>query len=169
MITCKYCGTELKTDKQNNTLYFCNYCDLSFEMKDTCLDRKRVDPIPHIYELDFYKPTKKLLKENTVILFHILAECRAAWYANYSLMMKLKSLEPEQVDEELTKKIKALYNEYIKITKQKFIIENILLEKAGFVPTKLTKEFLGGLLDQSKAISEKPMYIYVKTDKSKAV
>lgn len=162
MITCKYCGTELKADKDNAELFNCSYCDMSFEIQETSKDRKRISPIPELYDLSYYKPTKELLEESPVILFHILAECRKDWYQNFSLMKKLKSLDPEEVNEELNSNIKALYNEYIKITKQKFIIENILLEKAGFVPEKLTEEFLNSLLQQGQSIAAKPMYIYVK-------
>jgi hypothetical protein len=166
LITCKYCGTELKALSKSdpNTRYHCNYCDLSFEKTDTCKDRERINPIPEVYDMNFYRTTQELLNENTVILFHTLAECRKSWYNNFTLLQQLKSLEPSDVEdyESLSKQIKSLYNEYIKLTKQKFIIENILLEKAGFVPDKLTEEFLSNLLIQSKEISEKPMYIYIK-------
>lgn len=163
MNTCKYCGTELK---EKDSLYHCSYCDLSFEIQETCLDRKRMKPIPELYDFNYYKSTKDLLEENTVVLFHMLSECRKDWYTNFSLLSQLKNAEPsEDKEEEESNKIlyKQLYNEYIQLTKQKFIIENILLEKAGYVPEKITKEFLGSLVEQSKAFAEKPMYIYIKS------
>ena len=166
MITCKYCGTELDFigEKESKQFFHCNYCDISFEKQETCYDRKRKASVPPHYDSNYYQPTNQLLKLNTVELFHLLSDCRKDWFTNYSTLQSLKKLKND--DPSKTKQVDEMYkplnHEYIKMSKQKFIIENILLEKAGFLPEKITNEFLSMLVEEGTKSSQKPMYIYVK-------
>ncbi|MEB6550217.1 hypothetical protein MXL46_14065 [Heyndrickxia sporothermodurans] len=172
MKTCKYCGTTLNfIGEYNNNIHFhCPYCDITFEIDQTCENRKRKPAIPESYaNYGYYKNTKELLKENTISLFHLLKDCRRDWYSVFTLLsqsMNVKENEfPNEVD--LEKYIQPLYEEYVLLTKQKFIIENILLEKAGFIPEKITEEFLSTIISDGKKLSGKPMYIYIKKNKNK--
>jgi transcription elongation factor Elf1 len=172
MNTCKYCGTQLEyIGSDEHKAYFkCDYCDLSFDHTEVCKDRKRNQDIPDSYnELDIYMPTKKLLKQNPLVLFHLLKECRKQWYSLLKTLQNVMDLEevPEGEEENLDDIVKPLYKEYVYLTKQKFVIENILLEKAGFVPDKITDEFLGSIVAYSRSLAEKPMYIYIKNKNEK--
>ncbi|HZH58266.1 MAG TPA: hypothetical protein VEY70_01525 [Metabacillus sp.] len=166
MKTCKYCGTKLQYIGEHNLVHYfaCDYCDLSFDESETCENRRRKQSVPEHYHQNYYLPTKELLKKNTIELFHMLKDCRKDWYSVFSLLSKLLNLDEHEIPdkEELDQSIKPLYDEYVQLTKQKFIIENILLEKAGFIPERITEEFLSELVEQGKKASCKPMYIYIK-------
>lgn len=167
MKTCKYCGSTLSyTGNHDFTNYFsCEYCDMVFPEYDTCENRKRKMSVPDSYEeYGYYSSTKELLKKNTIELFHILKKCRADWYDLYNLLKNLMDLKEGEIPNknEVEQAYRPLYNEYVDLTKKKFIIENIILEKAGFLPDKITEEFLNGLVEQGRKASNKPMYIYVK-------
>jgi hypothetical protein len=167
--TCKYCGSVLGYIGELDLIHHfsCEYCDLIFEQKETCKNRMRKQSVPESYDNNFYKPTKALLECNTVELFHLLRDCRQEWYNIYNLLGRMMNLNKDELElnPNIDEAFKPLYSEYIQLTKQKFIIENILLEKAGFLPDKITEEFLSQLIDQGKAASEKPMYIYIKKRK----
>lgn len=166
MKTCKYCGSFLYfIGEFENTIHFhCNYCDLTFNIEETCENKKRKNLVPEDYEINFYKTTKELLQLNTIKLFYLLKVCRASWYET---LQRINFLTQEESLNSLTKEdieqlIKPYYIEYEKITKQKFIIENILCEKAGFVPEKITDDFLSSIVEEGKKTVLKPMNIYVK-------
>lgn len=165
MITCKYCGTELDYigEYQNEMYFYCPYCDLSFEKGETCQDRQRKQAVPDFYDKGYYRPTKELLKCNTIVLFHLLRDCRKDWYELYSFLRKLINIKDNEIpnENEVEKAFLPLYHEYIQLTKQKFVIENILLEKVGFIPEKITDSFLSDLIEKGKKASYKPMYIYI--------
>nr|AKO69706.1 hypothetical protein [Aeromonas sp. Ne-1] len=170
MKTCKYCGSSLYFigELEGSIHFHCNYCELTFNIEETCENKRRKNVVPEDYDTNFYKTTKELLELNTIKLFYLLRECRASWYETLQRINfltqeeSLSSLTQEQIDTY----IKPYYEEYEKITKQKFIIENILCEKAGFVPEKITEEFLLTVVDQGRKTVLKPMNIYVK-NKSK--
>lgn len=166
METCKYCGSNLEYigELDSTHHFFCDYCDLSFEESDTCKNRLRKQSVPDHYDINFYKSTKELLNCNTVELFHLLRDCRQEWYSIFNLLSRMTNMNEHELElnPNIDEAFKPLYSEYVDLTKQKFIIENILLEKAGFLPDKLTDEFLSNLINQGKEASSKPMYIYIK-------
>lgn len=167
MITCKYCGSNLiYIGEYKSQLYFaCDFCDMTFDKSEVCRDRKRMSSVPEYYT-SYMLPTKSLLERKTIELFHMLKECRKDWYDIFSLLKWILNVDPNEItdNQELDEAYKPLYKEYISLTKQKFVIENVILEKAGFLPDKITDEFLGELVRQGRSSSEKPMYIYINND-----
>lgn len=168
MRTCKYCGTNLYFlgEYEDKAHFHCSYCDLTFEIEETCVNRQRKKAVPDSYEVNYYRPTKELLKIGTIELFYLLKECRKDWYSIYQLLYKVTNINPNEIlisveDEQ----VKKLFEEYKTLTKQKFIIENIILERTGYVPEKLTTEFLDTLVNQGTIFSKKPMYIYIRKEK----
>jgi len=169
MITCKFCGTELQFvgEKEKETFFNCTHCDIVFPLADTSVDRKRKLSIPeYLVDADIYLPTKKLLERDTVTLYHILKETRSFWFNIKKLLESMKvhykDNEIPQSDEGISDDLKSLKDEFKLLTKQKFVVENILLERTGFFPEKLTQEFLNDIEVQGVTASSKPMYIYIK-------
>lgn len=166
MKTCKYCGTKLNFigEYKDQYHFHCSYCDMTFNESETCENRKRKKAVPSYYEENYYRSTKELLEIDTISLFYLLRECRKDWYNTYSLLSKMMNLEENEIpnQEAIDAAVKPLYSEYISLTKQKFIIENILIERTGFLPEKITEEFLNNLVIQGKSAEVKPMYIYIK-------
>lgn len=171
MNTCKYCGTQVKKliNNSSTSTFKCYHCDITFEEHDLCKDRKRKNSVPVSYDKNYYRSTKELLSCRTIELFHLLKECRKDWYDTFKLLNSIYGLDENQMPDqsELDEVTKPLYHEYVLLTKKKFTIENILLEKAGFIPEKLTDEFLSEIIDQGEKASSKPMYIYIKNKNKK--
>lgn len=164
--TCKYCGGNLSfVGFYKGLNYFsCSFCDLVFDENEVCEKRKRKEVVPKKYELNYFKPTKELLTYNTIELFHMLKECRSDWYRIFTLLKSILNNEPDNV-EEIPNEYKDLYDQYIELTKKKFVIENIILEKAGFLPDKITDGFLRQIVEWGEKATGKNMYIYIKKDK----
>lgn len=168
MITCKYCGQELRfVGEKNNEHYFnCSFCEIIFPLSETSVDRKRKMSVPEYYDESFYVPTKKLLERDTISLYHLLKDIRATWYSIKSLLEKLKAMDsenslpkPSEVDDDTVKNLKR---EFIDLSKRKFAIENIILERTGYLPPKITEDFLSQIVEQGREASNKPMFVYIK-------
>lgn len=172
MITCKYCGTELKFigEKENERYFECDFCEQHFTLDETSSDRKRKMSVPQYIDADINLPISEFFKRDTITLFFSLKETRKYWYSVKNLLENLKvhykdgeiPQAPEDENEKFKKELNALKNEYTRLTKQKFVIENILLERAGFIPEKITDDFLNTICDSGEVASSKPMYIYIK-------
>lgn len=171
MVTCRYCGSNLDLigSYKSNVYFYCDFCNMNFKSDEVCEDRKRKTSVPSSYDSNYYQPTTILLKYNTIELFHMLKDCRKDWYSVNQVLEQLKVInaDPEQRNKDSQASYDSLFKEYEQLTKQKFVIENILLEKAGFIPDKLTDEFLGQLVEYGNQASRKPMYIYIKNPNKK--
>lgn len=171
METCKYCGGTLSFVGFHDGLnYFsCSFCDLIFDENDVSKNRMRKRSVPESYEYYYNKKTKELLKCNTIELFHMLKDCRKDWYSMFSLLKNTLNEDPAFVQKnEIPEDFKDIYREFIYLSKQKFVIENIILEKAGFLPDKITDKFLNQLVEWGNNSSSKPMYIYIQKKVKKA-
>lgn len=166
--TCKYCGTELEYYGrfEDSNQYFCDFCDLLFPEEETSFDRKRKKNKPRVLNPSMTLSVKEMLKTDTITLFYSLKETNSFWYflktSLENFKQNLKKGNLDQNDPEITKQLKEMKHEYIQITKTKFAIENILRERTGFLPEKITEEFLAQITVEGEKFEEKPMYIYIK-------
>lgn len=167
MQTCKYCGTELeflgRYEFQNQ--FHCDFCDLVFAEADTCCDRKRKKYKPIAIDSFITLTVQQMLVTDTITLFHSLKETRSYWFQIKSVLEGLSKKEKEGLfknDPEAAATLKDLKNEFMQTTKQKFALENIILERTGFIPQKITEEFLINITIEGQDFDEKPMYIYIK-------
>lgn len=159
--TCKYCGgnlTFLGYHQQKGLNYFsCDYCDLIFDEKEISKNRERRKSVPESYDYYYNKKTKDFLQLNTIELFHMLKDCRKDWFSLYSLLQNVVNANQ--------KPDKKLYDEFVYLTKQRYVIENIILERTGFLPEKITGEFLNQIVEWGESSSSKPMYIFLSPSK----
>lgn len=169
MITCKYCGTELQFvgEKECDMFFSCTHCDIVFPLADTSVDRKRKMSVPEYLNVNgIYQSTKQLLECDTFTLYYILKDIRSFWYNIKQLLEKMKIYykdnELPQTESNMDDSLKDMKEEFKLLTKQKFVVENILLERTGFFPEKITQEFLDSIEVQGINASGKPMYIYIK-------
>ncbi|QII26930.1 hypothetical protein G3M81_22840 [Bacillus paralicheniformis] len=170
MITCKYCGQELKFVGEYEDLpYFnCSFCEIIFSLDETGVDRKRKMSVPNYYDDSYYVPTRELLKRDTISLYHVLKDVRKAWYDVKTALENLKVYQkeqesslpkPQESDNDL---IKNLKREFIDLSKRRFSIENIILERTGYLPEKITEEFLNEIVEKGRKASNQPMFVYIK-------
>ena len=163
MNTCKYCGQKLKSIGVRGTVpfYECSFCDLEFPVHETCVDRQRLSVIPECLEhSNIYQTTQQFLQRDTITLYHVLKEIRSFWFNLKTLLEKAK----KQIngDKTLENAVEDMMTEYRVLTKKKFVVENIILERTGFVPEKLTEAFLDSVINQGLIASSKKMTVYIK-------
>lgn len=161
MRTCKYCGTELIFEGEfKEVKYFsCTFCEMDFTEEETSFDRKRKQFVPEYVDPSAVLTTKQMLKTDTITLFYSLRETNKMWFHYKSTLERYNKIE---LDEETKKMLHPIKDEYYKVTKQKFALENIILERTGFLPKKITEEFLNGLCSMGEVYNDKRMYIYIK-------
>lgn len=172
MVTCKFCGQELQFIGENHGEHHfnCTFCDMTFLLEETSAGRKRKMSVPESIEtLNFYSSTKEFLECDTINLYYTLKDIREFWYHLKSLLetakVKLKDGELVQnanTDSGMDEVVKELMKEYTVITKKKFVVENILLDRTGFLPEKLTEDFLSEIYEAGQMASKKAMYVYIK-------
>lgn len=167
MVTCKYCGTNLQyVGLYKDIAYFyCDFCDLIFDVTEISENRRRKYRVPLIYDPNVFQPTKNLLKYNALELMFMLKECNLWWYSLKRALEHIYSDPTAKHDNE----VKMIYEEYVTITKHKFVLENLILEKAGFLPDKITEDFLAEMQEYGKKYENRPMYIYIKPKTEKNV
>ena len=163
MNTCKYCGQLLKAigTKENIPYFSCSFCEMEFSVEETCIDRQRISVIPALLEdSNIYQTTQQFLERDTITLYHVLKEIRSFWY---NLKTLLESAKKQMAgDAVLESAITNMTEEYKLLTKKKFVVENIILERTGFFPEKLTEEFLDSVINQALIASSKKMTVYLK-------
>lgn len=167
MRTCKYCGTELEFMGRysSENQFNCSFCDLMFPESETCLNRKRKKYSPAVIDESFFISVKEMLTTDTITLFHCLKATRSHWFQLKNMLEVFKKVQDDglyKVDKEDNSTLKELKHEYIQVTKQKFALENVILERTGFIPKKITEEFLSNIVVEGQEFDEKPMYIYIK-------
>lgn len=166
MKTCKYCATELEYigRLENENQFFCTFCDLAFPEYETCLDRKRKKFKPqYVDENNISLTVKEMLEMDTINLFYALRATNKFWYSvKGGLEFFKKGIKLQKFSPAEAAAFNEMKNEYNQITKQKFALENIILERTGFLPEKITDEFLLNLVNTGAQFDEKPMYIYIK-------
>lgn len=162
MITCKYCGQKLKKldDRKNVQFFHCSFCEMDFPVEDTCIDRKRKASELQCHEFtDIYLSTADFLERDTYTLYHALKDIRRFWYDIKTLLENIKSSLISQDDKVIFNEVKS---EFIVLTKKRFVVESILFERTGFIPDKITEEFLNTLYQQAENSNKKSMFIYIK-------
>lgn len=163
MRSCKYCGTYLDYigEHKDNVYFSCDFCDMTFSLEQTAKDRERKSHIPESYET-YRRTTKELLKCNTIELFHLLKDYREKWYNHLEMVKRIKSIYKENgVDVQGDETYLELYKEFEDLTKYKFTIENVLIEKAGYLPEKLTNDFLCELIERAEQTTKNKMNVFI--------
>jgi hypothetical protein len=162
MRTCKYCGSSLNyVGEHKDKIYFaCDYCELTFDYENTSRNRLRVNRLPESIETH-RRTTKDLLTCNAVELFHLLKEYRSKWWEIKEMVKSVRNLFDSEKQAKASADYCDLYKQYIDLTKYKFTLENIIIEKTGFLPEKITDEFLGELVSMSKETTKSKMNIFI--------
>ena len=138
MKTCAYCGTELETN-------FCDYCDMELEERYILHDGKRIESlIEHFPEQEgIFKNTKELLQLKTIELLCLLQHARKYRAEVYNLRLLRHQAEKQQGMNEAIEQIdKTSYSEYENATRKMWVIENIIKDRIGYYPQKITENFI---------------------------
>lgn len=155
MNTCGFCGSEID-------YAFCNFCEMELDERYILEDGKRLDQsksfLGYPNRLEVYCSTKELMEKETLELLCLLREARKIRAEVYNL----RKLRHEAEDEAgMTDDVKTLdtqtYSEYEISTRKVWVIENIIKDRLGYYPKRITDNFLGIYLKRIEESEEKQM------------
>lgn len=139
--TCPYCGTEVAEQQAD---YYCSFCEMAIPSASIQYNHERAsifndfDLCEDEFMLDLYinKSTQELLQLSTYELLYVLRHLRAQRSEIYKSLHTFRNAEG--IDE-YTDEAGRVYEES---TKRMFVVENIVRERLGYVPARITDVFL---------------------------
>src|SRR5699024_2367828 len=107
-----------------------------------------------------FKNTPELLELETIELLCLLRYAREY----RSEIYKLRILTHQAIDKggDMTKIEAASFNDYEGATRKVWVLENIIKDRIGYFPKKVTENFLGMYLERIEKSEEKQMIIKQK-------
>ncbi|ASV70175.1 MULTISPECIES: hypothetical protein [Cytobacillus] len=152
MLTCAYCATELSSK-------YCPFCEM--ELKDYQISKNgnrmsnTIDSIPA--EVEIFKDTKTLMEKETIELLFLLRYARKHRSDVYNLRINVHRATEQ--GNEMQEYNAASYSDYEEATRKVWVIENIIKERIGYFPSKVTEKFIYIYLDRINQSNEKKMKI----------
>lgn len=162
--SCPYCSSAV-TEKPNSDKADCTFCEM--EVTPT-FDGKRAEQTKtftlDVTKADMELPTKELMGWNTLNLMQLLKmlrEERRDFYNHMRIFKKAGNETDEFKDME-----EQSGDHYEMLTKKTWAVENILRDRIGYIPRKVTQNLLENLYGRmSEERNFKPMVIRGKEQK----
>ncbi|MEK4973670.1 hypothetical protein NSQ89_15030 [Niallia sp. FSL R7-0648] len=158
MKTCPYCGSHLENiDLQ---YYYCDFCCMNLKYEDVQENGKRKNLLPSSQPSlsDLNKSTPELMCLSTVELLFLLKFARKERADIYRLRYVFIRAMNEGAGE-FTEEEQYTFIEYEKATRKCFVLENLVRERLGYYPTKLTESYIQTLAARMAESSKKDMVI----------
>lgn len=149
MKTCGYCGN--RVTRVDDVHFHCTFCEMSISMNNITENEER----KAIFFRDFAfvdwikRSTPELMTMHTVELLLLLREVRKARSDQFGTLHLFNQVDEEQ-GEEITEAKSYQGNEYEYVTRKAWIIENILRDRLGYVPERMSQSFLIKQIEQAK-------------------
>ena len=158
MVTCGFCGSELEIN-------YCSFCDMELEKRYILKDGQRLAQkelflgFPNQNEV--FQSTKELMKKETIDLFCLLREARRLRAEVFKLRKIKHDAERDlgKSNNDLKQLDEATYEEYEHATRKVWVIENIIKDRLGYYPKRISKSFINGFVDRIEDSEEKIMII----------
>lgn len=156
MPTCPFCGS---TIEKGEHLYYCIFCDMELMANQIQYDGSR-------RQISFEEPaslkeaelsTKELIEKDSYYLTCLLRLVRQERARIYNYLRIFKKANEQQGD--FLNQAADTGSHYEYWTRKAWVLENILRERSGFFPAKISDKFLAELLEQIKSVNAKPMEI----------
>ncbi|GAB0171779.1 TFIIB-type zinc ribbon-containing protein [Lysinibacillus sp. CTST325] len=158
IITCPYCGSEME---QQGEKYYCDFCVMILPADRVQRNHERVSVRVRDFALDVYldKTTPELMRYSTFELLSLLKYARAERTNVYKLMNTFYNARKQQNIEEYKESEEYSGREYEKITRKMFVLENLIRQRLGYVPQRITDTYLGKYLAEMEKDKRQPMII----------
>jgi len=150
MKTCAYCASELETN-------YCSFCEMELSERYILEGGKRLkNDIPHFPDQgDIFKSTKDLLKLETLELLCLLRHARN--YRSEIYKLRILTHKAEEQGGDMAEIQATSYSDYEKATRKMWVIENIIKDRIGYYPKKVTENFLSIYLERIEQSQKKNM------------
>ncbi|WP_191567335.1 hypothetical protein [Metabacillus idriensis] len=160
--TCPYCGSDIK--KMNEFQYYCGFCDMRVKSNRVMQNNERLEVRVREFVADHYidKNTSELMSFSTYELLYLLKFIRKErrdMFHNIKIFHRAVKQEDTNQFEEIEKETGR---NYIYLSKKMFVVENIIRERLGYVPVRITETYLVKYLENIKNDKKGPMIIRTK-------
>lgn len=164
-VNCAYCGTEVQIDTNGGVEEKCTFCKAKIRSSHSgllqiCQNEQRFEfyKMQQNVFLEQVNESVEVLKQlHTFDLYLLLKEVREARSQTFTGLRVLnKALDQ---DTQFKDTADEVGNDYEYYTRKAWVIENILLERQGYFPEKITEKILTYMWSQIKKSRAKPMKI----------
>ncbi|MDN4075453.1 hypothetical protein [Fictibacillus terranigra] len=158
MKTCAYCGSQV-TYKHSGDCY-CSFCEMQLKLEDVQENGQRKNLLPACQPSlsDLNKTTPELMLLSTVELLCLLKFARKEradiYQKRYVFIQAMK-----QGAKEFSEAEHYTFIEYERATRKCFVVENLVRERIGYYPTKLTDSYIQTLAVRMEESAKKDMVI----------
>ncbi|MDM8365575.1 hypothetical protein ACQVTU_23640 [Bacillus cereus] len=164
-MNCPYCATPIQVDKNGVVQEICEFCGGHMREQQTgvlqlCQNGERFEFTKMQQQLfleHIHQSVEELKQYHTYDLYVLLKEVREARSQTYyGLQLLNKASKTESTLQATADETGGEYEYY---TRKAWVIENILLERQGFFPEKITARVLQYMWEQIKKSKKKSMRI----------
>lgn len=154
VISCPYCGSELI---QQNNKYFCDFCVMTLKPEQLQQNYERISVRVREFAVEAFlkRTTPELMEYSTFELLSLLKYARAERTSIYHYLTIFHKAQKEEFKE----MEKDTGKDYEWITRKMFVVENLIRQRLGFVPSRITDSYLAKYLDKIKKEKNRPMII----------
>ncbi len=165
IVNCPYCATPIQVDKNGVVQEICEFCGGRIREQQTgilqlCQDGERFEFTKMQQQLfleHIHQSVEELKQYHTYDLYVLLKEVREARSQTYyGLQLLNKASKTESTLQATADETGGEYEYY---TRKAWAIENILLERQGFFPEKITARVLEYMGEQIRKSKKKSMRI----------
>ena len=158
MKTCPYCGSNI--EKIDSQFYYCDFCCMKLNINIVKENNERLDVRFRDFVLDAVidKTTPEIMILSTFELLYLLKMIRAERTSNYNFLRienKLNDIQQNSVVD----KDNFSGEKYMYYTKKMYVVENIIRDRLGYVPDRITESYLVKYLENIKKSKNGPMVI----------
>lgn len=166
MKTCPYCGSNI--EKVNQQQYYCDFCSMTLAASIVKENRERLDVRFRDMAFDSHidKTTPELMVHSTFELLYLLKMIRKERNDMFH-HMHVFHRAGEEGNTEFEEVEKETGRNYMYYTKKAFVVENIIRTRLGYVPARITENYLGKYLDNIK--NDKKGSMVIRTERQKKV
>ncbi|MEK4503640.1 hypothetical protein NYE55_35425 [Bacillus sp. FSL R12-0069] len=165
IVNCPYCATPIQVDKNGVVQEICEFCGGRIREQQTgvlqlCQNGERFEFTKMQQQLfleHIHQSVEELKQYHTYDLYVLLKEVREARSQTYYGLQLLNKASKEERTLQAT--ADETGGEYEYYTRKVWVIENILLERQGFFPEKITARVLEYMGEQIRKSKKKSMRI----------
>lgn len=159
LITCPYCGSLLVEQQEDE--YYCGFCVMNIGTHQIQHNHERISVRIRDFALDSYmeKTTPELMRLSTFELLSLLKTIRAERTDMYKYLNVFYRVRTNEDTEDFRDKEEEAGVEYERITRKMFVVENVLRQRLGYVPHRISKEYLEQYLRAMKKDKTTPMFV----------
>lgn len=159
LVTCPYCGSFLM--EKNEGKYYCAFCVMTLGKHQIQHNHKRISVRIRDFALDSYmdKTTPELMRLSTFELLSLLKSIRAERTEIYKYLNVFYRVRRKEDSDDFREKEEEAGADYERITRKMFVVENVLRQRLGYVPHRISQQYLEQYLQAMRKDKRKPMII----------